>query len=260
MREEEQKKRDKEELSREEEPAEAPKEKEEAKPEPTELELWEPKTELGRKVKRGEIKDIAQILESGTKIMEPRIVDRLIPNLSIEFLLIGQSKGKFGGGRRRIFKQTQKKTAGGNKPHFTAMAVVGNGDGYFGVGASRSKETLPAKEGAVRNAKLSIMQIGRGCGAWECACKEHHSIPFKLSGRCSSVRLELIPAPKGVGLCVENELKKVLKLAGIKDIWSKSSGQTRKKMNLVKACVQALKKTVKTRINKEQIKDIKFGQ
>ena len=114
-------------------------------------------------------------------MISTEVIDSLLPDLQKDFLLIGQSRGKFGGGRRRIFKQTQKKTKGGNKPHFTAMAVVGNANGYFGVGSARSKETMPAREGAVRNAKLNIMQIGRGCGAWECACKEPHSIPFKVS-------------------------------------------------------------------------------
>ena len=61
-------------------------------------------------------------------------------------MLIGQARGKFGGGQRRIFKQTQKKTREGNKPHFTTTAVTGNKDGYIGMGAGKAKETVPARE------------------------------------------------------------------------------------------------------------------
>lgn len=232
---------------------------EESKPKPAELELWLPKTELGKKVKAGEITDINQILTSGKRIMEKEIVETLLPELESDFLLIGQAKGKFGGGKRRMFKQTQKKTKEGNKPHFACMAVVGNRNGYVGVGTGSSKDTLPARDKAVRNAKLNIMQVGRGCGSWACGCKDPHSLPFESAGKCGSIRLRLIPAPKGVGLCVETELQKILKLAGIKDLWSKSSGQTRKRKNMIMACVKALEKTIKTRIKDEQAKDIKFG-
>lgn len=49
-----------------------------------------------------------------------------------------------------------------------------------------------------------------------------------------------MPAPKGAGLVTEDEIKKILSLAGYKDIWSKSIGQTRKKINFVNAVVNAL--------------------
>jgi small subunit ribosomal protein S5 len=53
--------------------------------------------------------------------------------------------------------------------------------------------------------------------------------------------MKLIPAPKGTGLVIEDECKKILKLAGIKDIYSRSFGETRTKFNLAKACINALK-------------------
>jgi len=223
------------------------------------LELWKPKTHLGKKVKEGKITDIKDIISSGQKIMESEVVDTLIQNLESELMLSGQSKGKFGGGRRRIFRQTQKKTAEGNKPIFSVLAVVGNRNGYVGVGKGKSKETRPAREKAVRNAKLNLIQIARGCGSWECACGTHHSIPFKIGGRCSSVRVELIPAPKGTGLVVENDLKKLLALAGIKDVWSKTYGQTGSRENLVSACMEALKKSTKMKI-KSGLAVAKYGE
>ncbi len=214
---------------------------------------WKPKTELGLEVKEGKIKDVGEILDKGLNIMEAEIVDSLLPNLSTDLLFIGQSKGKFGGGQRRVFKQTQKKTQEGNKPKFSTYAVVGNEDGYVGVGQGKSKETVPAREKALRNAKLNLIKISRGCGSWECGCKEAHTVPFKVRGKCGSVIIELMPAPKGTGLCVESECSKILKLAGIKDVWSRTQGQTGSKSNLVHACITALKQLIETKVKPDQI-------
>src|SRR5574342_850499 len=98
---------------------ELPEIEKETKPEiKIDVEGWQPKTGVGKKVKSGEIKDIDQILNNGIPILEEQIVDILMPNLQSELLMIGQSKGKFGGGSKRIFRQTQKKTPEGNKPSF----------------------------------------------------------------------------------------------------------------------------------------------
>ncbi|MBI2138501.1 30S ribosomal protein S5, partial [Candidatus Woesearchaeota archaeon] len=211
------------------------------------------KTGLGKKVKAGEITSIEEILDKGYKILEAEIVDALVPGLATELLFIGQSKGKFGGGQRRVFKQTQKKTAEGNKPHFAAMCIVGNLDGYLGIGYGKSKETVPSREKAMRNAKIHIMKMRRGCGSWQCGCGQPHSIPCKIQGRCGSCRITLMPAPKGAGLKIERECAKVLKLVGIKDIWSITNGQTRTKTNMIAACIEALKKLVAMKIPAKQI-------
>lgn len=205
-------------------------------------ENWMPKTQIGIQVKTGEIKSAEQILSEGKKILETEIVDILIPNLQSELLMIGQSKGKFGGGAKRIFKQTQKKTPEGNKPSFSCMAVVGNSDGYVGISLGSSKDTLPAREKATRNAKRDIFKVERGCGSWECSCGMPHSVPFKVEGKCGSTKIWLMPAPKGTGLSVEGECKKVLQLAGFKDVFSRTEGQTRTKQNLIFALMAALKK------------------
>lgn len=220
------------------------------------LEAWQPKTALGKKVKSKEITDLDTVLSSGQKILEPEIVDTLLSTLEVDYFMIGQSKGKFGGGKRRIFKNTQKKTAEGNKPGFAVMAVVGNKDGYVGVGLGKARETLLAKEKAVRIAKQNILKLGRGCGAWECGCGEPHSLPFIVTGKCGSVSIKLIPAPKGTGLATEKELKKLFGLAGYKDVWSKSWGQTRRKINMVTACMEALRKTVSY---KHKLATVKYG-
>ncbi len=223
------------------------------------LEEWKPKTELGRKVKAGELTTIEEVLNSGKRILESEIVDALIPNLEVEFINVGQAKGKFGGGKRRIFKQTQKKTKDGNRIAFNALAVVGNRDGYVGVGVGRSKETVPAKDKALRNAKLNIMQIGRGNGSWESESPEPNSIPFEVNGRSGSVRITFMPAPPGTGLVIENELKKIFRLAGIENVWSKSKGQTRQKINLINATIKALKQTATVRLKDQQKAVVRYG-
>lgn len=217
---------------------------------------WKPKTGLGKKVKDGEITDIDQILDKGVSVLESEIVDVLLPNINTELLLIGQSKGKFGGGQRRIFKQTQKKTQEGNKPHFAIYACVGDNNGHIGLGYGKSKETVPAREKAIRRAKLNLITVRRGCGSWQCGCKEPHTIPFAVKGKCGSCIIKLIPAPKGTGLCIEGECQKVLKLAGIKDVWSKTKGQTRTKINLITACFDALRNLVKMKADRRYFEEL----
>ena len=219
-------------------------------------EAWKPKTLIGKKVKSGEILNIKEIIDKGEKILEPEITDILLPDAETDLLLIGQSKGKFGGGQRRVFRQTQKKTREGNKPKFATIVVIGNNNGYVGLGYGKSKETVPAREKATRNAKLNIIKVRRGCGSWQCGCKEPHSIPFAVSGKCGSTIIELIPAPKGTGLCIESECAKILKAAGIKDVWSKTKGQTKTKINLINACLKALKMLINTKIQSEHINSL----
>jgi small subunit ribosomal protein S5 len=204
------------------------------------LDKWVPKTELGRLVKSGKIKNIDEILDSGRKILEAQIVDSLL-TLNTELLSIGQAKGKFGGGKRRSWRQTQKKTMEGNVLTFSVMAVVGDGNGHIGVGFGRAAETLPAKEKAIRDAKINIIKIRRGCASYDCLCSENHSLPMITKGKCSSVILTFTPAPQGTGLVVGNEIKKILKLAGISDVYGKSKGKTRTTINVAKATIAALK-------------------
>lgn len=215
---------------------------------------WIPKTLVGRKVKSGEIKNLDEILDKGNRIMESEIVDLLLAGLEFDLIGIGQSKGKFGGGKRSIWRQTQKKTPEGNKPSFATLVSIGNKNGYIGIGIGKARETVPAREKAIRNAKINVIKIKRGCGSWACACTEPHSIPFKVKGKCGSVIIELIPAPKGTNLCIEKECKKILSLAGIKDVYSRTFGQTRTKLNLAKACFEALKKLSETKVPEDYYK------
>tara|TARA_Y100000310_G_scaffold164530_1_gene164312 strand:+ start:1608 stop:2342 length:735 start_codon:yes stop_codon:yes gene_type:complete len=201
---------------------------------------WKPKTKLGKLVRDKKITDIDEVLKH--KVLEPEIIDLLMP-LKTEILNIGQAKGKFGGGKRRAWRQTQKKTSEGNVPTFSCMSVVGNEDGYFGMGYGRAKETLPARSKSSRKAKLNIMKIKRGCGSFDCVCGEPHTVPFIVEGKSGSCRVKLMPAPQGTGLVIGDECKKILRAAGIKDVYSVTNGKIRTTINLAKACIEALKKT-----------------
>ena len=203
---------------------------------------WKPRTKLGKLVKEGKIKDIDEVLENHKKILEPEIVDTLL-DLESELILIGQAKGKFGGGKRRAWRQTQKKTQEGNVITFSSMVVVGDKNSHIGFGYGRSKETLPAREKAFRQAKLDIIKIRRGFEDPLEKSNDPHTVPFKIEGKSGSVRITLMPAPRGTGLVVADECKKILKLVGIKDVYSRTKGKTNTTFNLAKACINALSKT-----------------
>ncbi len=205
------------------------------------LSSWVPKTKLGKLVKDGKIKNIDEILDKNMKILEPEIVDSLM-KLEEDLLFVGQSKGKFGGGKRRAWRQAQKKTKEGNIITFSALAVVGDKNGHVGIGIGKAKETLPAREKALRKAKLNMMKVKRGSGSFEGSSTEPHSLPLRVSGKCGSSRIILHPAPQGTGLVIGDEGKKILRLAGIEDIYSNSFGQTKTTLNYSKAIMDALKK------------------
>ncbi|MDP1694023.1 MAG: 30S ribosomal protein S5, partial [Candidatus Woesearchaeota archaeon] len=142
----------------------------------------------------------------------------------------------------------------GNKPSFSSLVVIGNRNGYVGMGIGKARETVPAREKALRKAKLNVIKVRRGCGSWECGCATPHTIPLKIEARCGSVRIKLLPAPKGANLSAEKEVCKLLSLAGIKDIYSKGEGQTRTKINFITACFNALKKLSSIKIRPEYYK------
>ena len=215
------------------------KEKEKLK---NEIASWVPKTKLGKEVKTKKIKDIDEILDSKRKILETEIVDSLL-NLKSDLLSIGQSKGKFGGGKRRAWRQTQRKTKEGNVPTFSTMAVVGDEKGHVGIGDGSATETLPARSKAVRKAKLNIIKVTRGDGGFDSMGGGKASIPFKVEGKAGSVRITLFPAAPGTGLVTGEEVKKILRLAGIQDIYSRTEGRKRTTFNLAKATMNALEKT-----------------
>lgn len=205
---------------------------------------WVPQTELGKDVVDGKINSMEEVFGQGRKIMEPEIVDLLLPNLDHELILVGGSPGKGGGIRRTPAKRTAKMHKSGRKYKMTALAVIGNGNGYAGVGegqATGSGAFRTAIQKSIKNSKLNIIPIRRGCGSWECECASHHSLPTEIEGKSGSVRVVIKPAPRGTGLVVSDEVKKFLELAGVKDCWLKTFGETRTRGNLIKAVYNAFR-------------------
>lgn len=202
---------------------------------------WVPRTRLGNDVLAGKYKSIEDILLKGIDIKEPEIVDHLVPDLKHEFIYIGGTPGKGGGIRRTPSRLTARMHKSGRRYKITALAVVGNENGIIGFGKASSSEHRIAMEKALKQAKLNLMLIKRGCGSWECNCKQEHSIKFSVSGKCGSIKVKLIPAPRGTGLVAGDEAKKILKLAGIKDIITRLHGQTGTRINLTYAFFEAFR-------------------
>ena len=225
---------------------------------------WVPKTKLGKKVFSGELTDIKKVFAEGMKIAEPPIVDVLLPKLENEIILVGGSTGKGGGIRRTPFRRTTRMHRSGRRYKISVMTVVGNKDGYIGLGLAsgpmgKNREVMNK---SLNRSKLNLIPVLRGCGSWECGCGTHHSIPFTVEGKSGSVKVKLMPAPKGVGLVVSDEIKKIMRLAGISDIWCSTRGNTHMRINLVIAVFNALKKinTYKLKSEFEEKVGMKVGK
>jgi small subunit ribosomal protein S5 len=192
------------------------------------LENWVPKTQLGKRVFEGQISSIHEIFNEGQRIKEVEIVDLLVQDLKDEVIHINL---------------VQKQTDAGESSRFTALVAVGNGSGLIGVGLGKAQRVRNAIEKGIRLAKLNLHPVRMGCGSWECDCGEGHTLPFKVRGKAGSVEITLMPAPRGLGLVVGDTAKVILRLAGVKDCWSKSIGQTATRTSFAFATFEALKQT-----------------
>ncbi|MGC8505921.1 MAG: 30S ribosomal protein S5 [Thermoplasmata archaeon] len=197
-------------------------------------EQWIPKTRLGKLVFEGKIKTISEVIRSKLPLKEFEIIDFLLPDLKDEVLDV---------------ERAQRMTDSGRRMSYSITAVVGNGDGYVGVGRGRAKEAAPAIRKAVNNAKMHIMEVKRGCGSWECGCGRAHTLPFEVSGSSGSVRVTLKPAPRGVGRAVGDIAKIILEMAGIEDAWGFAKGHTKTTVNYALATFDALVQTSKIKVN-----------
>lgn len=204
-------------------------------------EVWKPQTALGRLVKQGKVSTIHEALTHERPLREPEIIDHLVPNLDEEIILIGGSPGKGGGKTRTVSKRTVRMHKSGRRFRTKSMAVVGNGNGLVGVAEGFADDTREAIDKARENAKRNLIEVRRGNGSWEDRGTEPNSIPFKSTGKAGSVEVELQPAPKGTGLAASDDVKNLLRLAGIEDLWIKSRGKTRTRENHIRAICNAFK-------------------
>ena len=189
---------------------------------------WIPKTSLGQKVSSGQITSMEEILESGARIQEAGIIKKLLPDLKTEVIDVGI---------------IQKMTPNGQSTRFKAMVAAGNENGWLGIGQGKSKQMRIAIEKATTQSYLNVSPIKLGCGSWECRCDQKHSVPFKVRGKGGSVTIEILPAPRGLGLVAGGKIRRLLELAGLKDAWTTAKGSTATMNSTSKAVLQCLRQT-----------------
>ncbi len=192
------------------------------------VEGWMPRTRLGKMILEGQISSMEEVFTEGLKIREPEIVDVLLPDIQEEVINISL---------------VQKQTDAGEKSRFRAIVVVGNRDGYVGLGSGKAGQVRTAIQKAAVDARLNVTPVRRGCGSWECGCGKPHSLPFQVRGECGGVEIVLIPGPRGLGLVANEAAKIILGLAGVKDCWTRSYGSTRTVPSFAYAIFDALQKT-----------------
>jgi len=192
------------------------------------IEEWKPRTRLGWLVKEGKIGSLKEIFDMNMRIKEPEIVDALLGReLQHEIIDINM---------------VQKMTDAGRITRFRVVVVVGNQNGFVGLGVGKARQLRIAVDKALADAKLNIIPVRRGCGSFECGCSEPHSIPYQVRGKAGSVDVVLKPAPKGTGLVAGDTAKVILRYAGISDIWSWSRGKTSTTINFAQAVFDALRR------------------
>lgn len=194
-----------------------------------------PATKLGRLVMDGKFPSITDIFLYSIRIKEPEIIDHYF------------AEGGEGGVELKDeimkIKPVQKQTSAGQRTRFKAWVAVGDFRSHVGLGQKCAAEVGIAIRGAHILAKLSLVPIRKGY--WGSKLGSPHTVPMKLTGKCGSCRVRLIPAPRGTGLVAATVTKKVLAMAGIEDVYCRSTGQTRTTGNFIVACFLALRKSYK---------------
>lgn len=138
-------------------------------------------------------------------------------------------------------KPVQKQTCAGQRTRFQAYMAVGDKNGYIGVGCKVAKEAQLAIRGAAIQARLAIVPVRRGY--WGNKIGLPHTVAMKVTGKSGSVRVRLVPAPRGSGIVAPPVCKKILSLAGVNDCYTQTRGATKTNGNYVMATYRALSKT-----------------
>ena len=127
-------------------------------------------------------------------------------------------------------KRVTKVVKGGRTFRFSALVVVGDGNGHVGVGLGKAMEIPNAIQKAIDDAKKNLIFIERN---------DADSIYHEFLGEFGSAKVLLKPAKEGTGVIAGGPARAVLELAGIRNIRTKSLGSNNKK-NVVNATIEGL--------------------
>merc|ERR1711998_468941 len=175
---------------------------------------WVPVTKLGRLVKDGKIASVEDIYLHSLPIKEYQIID--------VFFAPGTLKDEV-----MKIHPVQKMTSAGQNNRFVCYVLVGDQSGHIGLGQKCAKEVATAIRGGIISAKMNLVPVRRGY--WGNKIGFPHTMPMKVNGKCGSVRVRLVPAPRGSGVVGSPVLKKMMQFAGVADCFSCSCGHTRSK-------------------------------
>lgn len=137
--------------------------------------------------------------------------------------------------------RVSKKTKGGNKIGFSALAVVGDKKGKVGVGLGKAPDVTSAIRKGIAYAKKHLIEVPL----------VHGTIPFRIDVKVGAAKIMLKPAPPGSGIIAGGAVRSVVQAAGIQNISSKVLG-TNNKANNVHATLEALKRVGELAKKKEE--------
>ena len=120
-------------------------------------------------------------------------------------------------------------TAGGRQLRFRAVMVIGDAKGKVGLGTGKSWEVVDAIAKAIADAKKNMIQVNVSEG----------TVPYNLTAKFKAATIMLHPASKGTGIIAGGSARKVLAVAGYKDILAKRYGSSNL-LNNAKATLKAL--------------------
>ena len=125
-----------------------------------------------------------------------------------------------------------KVVKGGRRFGFSALVVVGNGEGKIGLAHAKSKQVPDAIKKANETARKNMIHI---------SLKEGRTIHHDIYSKTGSGKVILRSAPKGTGIIAGGPIRAVCEVLGIKDIVAKSLGSANPH-NVIRACLNALTK------------------